>query len=214
MSRHICLERLEKERIVAVVRLPDPDDLPALAEALMKGGVRAVEVTLSTPNAIEGIRNLNQQFGSDLLLGVGSVLTTEDASEAAQAGAQYVVSPIFDPDIIVAAHTVNAAAMPGCFTPTEIHRATQAGADVVKVFPADVVGMPFFKAIQAPMPHLRLMPTGGVSLDNAGDWIKAGAVAVGAGSSLCPKDALLAKDWDTITENAKRIRASADSALA
>ncbi|QDU72655.1 bifunctional 4-hydroxy-2-oxoglutarate aldolase/2-dehydro-3-deoxy-phosphogluconate aldolase [Mucisphaera calidilacus] len=211
MSREAILQRLEKERIVAVVRLKAAEDMPALAEALAAGGVRAIEVTLTTTNAIECIRDLDKRFGDELFIGVGSVLTTDDATAAVEAGAKYVVSPVFDPAVIDAAHAANAAAMPGCFTPTEIHRATQAGADVVKVFPADVVGIPFFKAVRAPMPHLRMMPTGGVTLDNAGEWIAAGAIAVGAGSALCSKAALESKDWAAITANAQRIRASADA---
>ncbi|MEQ9454685.1 MAG: bifunctional 4-hydroxy-2-oxoglutarate aldolase/2-dehydro-3-deoxy-phosphogluconate aldolase [Phycisphaeraceae bacterium] len=212
MDRVAILDRLKRERVIAVIRLGSAEDLPALAEALAAGGVRGIEVTLSTPNAIEGIRDLAKRYGDELFLGVGSVLDGDTASAAAEAGARYVVSPIFDPAIVEAAHASGAAAMPGCFTPTEIHCAMQAGADVAKVFPADSLGMPFFKAVLAPMPHLRLMPTGGVTLDNAGDWIKAGAVAVGAGGSLCPKDRLEARDWAAITANAVRIRASADSA--
>ncbi|WP_428388851.1 bifunctional 4-hydroxy-2-oxoglutarate aldolase/2-dehydro-3-deoxy-phosphogluconate aldolase [Mucisphaera sp.] len=210
MSREGIFDRLVTERVVAVLRLPDAEMVDGLADALVAGGVRALEITMSTPNAIEVIRGLSAQRGDELFIGVGSVTDGATASAAVEAGAKYVVSPVFDEDVVRAAHAGGAAAMPGCLTPTEIHRAAKAGADVMKVFPADVVGMGFFKAVLAPMPGLRLMPTGGVTLDNAGDWLKAGAVAVGVGSALATKQQLVDRDWDAITANAARVRASAD----
>ncbi|MEM1165743.1 MAG: bifunctional 4-hydroxy-2-oxoglutarate aldolase/2-dehydro-3-deoxy-phosphogluconate aldolase [Planctomycetota bacterium] len=198
--------------VVAVVRLPEVSLLRPVAEALLAGGVRGIEVTMTVPNALEGIRELAADPPDGLLLGVGSVLDADTAARAVEAGARYVVSPIFKLEVVRAAHAGGAAAMPGCFTPTEVAAASDAGADICKVFPADVLGMPFFKGVLAPMPHLRLMPTGGVTLDNAGDWLRAGAVAVGAGSALVDKKAITAGDFGAITTNAARIRASADAA--
>jgi len=153
-------------------------------------------------------------FGDAVTVGVGSVLDAETARRAVAAGARYVVSPVFKPEIVAEAHRLDVPVMPGCFTPTEILTATEAGADVVKVFPADVFGPTFFKAVLAPMPHLRMMPTGGVSLTNAGDWIRAGAVAVGVGSALLDKQAIADGDWATLTQKARTLRASVEAGRA
>ena len=142
------------------------------------------------------------------------IIDAETARRAVEAGAQYVVSPVFKREIIDEAHRLGVPAMPGCFTPTEILAATEAGADTVKVFPADVLGMPFFKGVLAPMPHLKLMPTGGVSLTNAGDWVRAGAVAVGVGSALLDKQAISEGDFAVLTENARTLRASVEAGRA
>lgn len=193
---------------VAVVRLRDADALLRVVEAVAAGGVRAVEVTMTVPGALQQIARVRAHFGADVVLGVGSVLDAETARAAVDAGARYVVSPVFKPAVVEAAHAAGAAAMPGCFTPTECEAAHAHGADVVKVFPADVVGMPFFKAVLAPMPHLKLMPTGGVTLDNAGDWLKAGAVAVGVGTALLEAKAIADGDYGRLTDNARRLVAS------
>jgi 2-dehydro-3-deoxyphosphogluconate aldolase/(4S)-4-hydroxy-2-oxoglutarate aldolase len=163
---------------------------------------------MTVPDALAQIRLVDKTFGSDLVLGVGSVLSADTARLAIDAGASYVVSPVFKPEIIAAAHARDVPALPGAFTPTEIQSAHEAGADVVKVFPADVLGMAFFKGVLAPMPHLRLMPTGGVSLTNAGDWFRAGACAVGVGSALLDKAAIAAGDWARLEENARTLMQS------
>ena len=181
-------------------------------EALVEGGVEAIEVTLTVPGALEQIRRVDEAMGDRIVLGVGSVTDADQARQAVEAGARYVVSPVFKPEVIEAAHEMGAAAMPGCFTPTEAQTAHEAGADVVKVFPAGVLGMPFFKGVLAPLPHLRLMPTGGVTLDNAGDWLRAGAVAVGVGSALWDDAAVAAGDYATLTANARRLCTSIDAA--
>ena len=139
-----------------------------VAEAIAEGGVTAIEVTMTTPNALAVIEDVSRQLGDAVVVGVGSVLDAETTRRAVDAGARYVVSPVFKREIVDEAHRLGVPAMPGCFTPTEILAATEAGADIVKVFPADVLGMAFFKGVLAPMPHLKLMPTGGVSLTNAG----------------------------------------------
>jgi 2-dehydro-3-deoxyphosphogluconate aldolase/(4S)-4-hydroxy-2-oxoglutarate aldolase len=151
---------------------------------------------------------MSEEFEEKVLIGVGSVLNKTIAEEAIKAGAKYVVSPVFKKEILEAAHKYNLPAMPGAFTPTEIQAAHEAGADIVKVFPADIVGMNFFKAVLAPLPHLKLMPTGGVSLTNAGEWLKAGACAVGIGAALLDKNAIKNEQYDILTRNAETINKS------
>ena len=214
--RPATVARVTAEKAVAVVRTDSPDAMVELARALLAGGVTCIEITLTVPNALDAIRRVADELARDaeapeVLIGAGSVLTADQAEAAIEAGARYVVSPVFKREIVEAAHGLDAAAMPGCFTPTEILTATEAGADVVKVFPADVLGMVFFKGVLAPMPHLRLMPTGGVSLTNADGWVAAGAVAVGVGSALVDKRAVAAGDWATITANARTLRATLDA---
>ena len=217
MSRRTdTVARVAAEQAVAVVRTDSPDAMVELARALLAGGVSCIEITLTVPGALDAIRRVAEDLAQDadapeVLIGAGSVLDAHQAEAAIEAGARYVVSPVFKRDIVEAAHSLDAAAMPGCFTPTEILTATEAGADVVKVFPADALGMAFCRGVLAPMPHLRLMPTGGVSLTNADGWVAAGAVAVGVGSALVDKRAVAAGDWATITANARTLRATLDA---
>lgn len=213
MKREEILEEILKRKSVAVIRLKEADKLKNVIEALALGGVSAAEITMTVPNAIDLIKQVTQELSEDIIVGVGSVLNADVAQQAIEAGAKYVVSPIFKKEIIDAAHAYDVPAMPGCFTPTEILTAYEYGADVVKVFPADVLGMAFFKGILAPMPHLKLMPTGGVSLTNAGDWIKAGAVAVGIGSALLDKEAIESENYSKLTANAKQITESINNAI-
>ncbi|RJQ63690.1 MAG: bifunctional 4-hydroxy-2-oxoglutarate aldolase/2-dehydro-3-deoxy-phosphogluconate aldolase [Stygiobacter sp.] len=213
MKREKILEEILKRKSVAVIRLKDADKLKKVIEAIALGGVSVAEVTMTVPNAIGLIKQITQELSEDIIVGVGSVLNADTAKQAIEAGAKYVVSPVFKKEIIDAAHAYDVPAMPGCFTPTEVLTAYEYGADVVKVFPADVLGIPFFKGILAPMPHLKLMPTGGVSLTNAGDWIKAGAVAVGIGSALLDKDAIDSENYSKLTENAKLITQSINNAI-
>ena len=160
---------------------------------------------MTVPNALKRIAEVRESVSEEIILGVGSVLESETAQKAIDAGAQFVVSPIYNRDIVKAAHKNDVPAMPGTFTPTEIFNAHQEGADIIKVFPADILGMSFFKSIKAPMPNLNIMPTGGVTLDNAGEWIKAGACAVGIGSALLDNKAIEENDYNKLTENARRI---------
>ncbi len=185
-----------------------------VVEAVVAGGLTAIEITLTTPGAIDQIAQVSSRFGDAVLVGAGSVLDIDAVTAATDAGAQYIVSPVFNRDILKAIHAHNLPALPGAFTPTEIQTATEAGADIVKVFPADIVGMAFLKAVHAPMPHVRLMPTGGVTPENAGDWIKAGACAVGVGGALLDKKAISEDAFHVITENARTLRRSIDEARA
>jgi 2-dehydro-3-deoxyphosphogluconate aldolase/(4S)-4-hydroxy-2-oxoglutarate aldolase len=197
------LKRLLESGVVAVLRLPSADLLPEVATALVAGGVIAVEVTMTTPNAIEGISRLTRELGERAIVGVGTVLDAQTCRKAIEAGAQYVVSPAFDEAVHQATKDNSKLSMPGAMTPTEILRAWNAGADVVKVFPSTALGPGYFRDVLAPLPHIRLMPTGGVDIKNVGEWIRAGAVCVGAGSNLVPKEAVAKKDWQAITANAR-----------
>lgn len=208
MDRIHVLNNIYKSGAVAVIRMADSAKLMKVAEAIYKGGVSAIEITMTTPNALAVIEDIARNMGDTIQIGVGSVLDAATARMAINAGAEYVVSPVFKKEIIEMAHRYDKAAMPGCFTPTEILTAWETGADVIKVFPADILGMAFFKAVLAPMPQLKLMPTGGVNLDNAGDWLKAGACAVGIGSALLDKKAIADNNYAKLTKNAERMCAS------
>ena len=208
MNRHEIVNRITSEGAVAVVRMADSEKLLRVAEALFRGGLSSLEITMTTPDALKVIEGATDELGDDVLIGVGSVLDSETARLAILAGAKYVVSPILKREIIETAHRYDVPAIPGAFTPTEILQAHEQGADIVKVFPADVVGMAFFKAVKAPLPQVNLMPTGGVSLTNAGDWIKAGACAVGVGSALLDKKAIADENYPVLTENARILRKS------
>ena len=205
MTRESVLNEILKRKAVAVIRAKEPEKLKKIIEAIAKGGITVAEITMTVPNAIQLIEKMSNEVNSNIIIGVGSVLNKQTAIDAINAGAKYVVSPILKKEIIEAAHQNNVPVMPGCFTPTEIQTAFEYGADIIKVFPADVVGMAFFKSILAPMPHLKLMPTGGVSLTNAGEWIKAGACAVGLGTALLDKKAIENENYTTLTENASII---------
>ena len=199
---------------IAVVRLDDSAGVIHAIEAIRAGGIRAIELTMTTPDAIELISETRRVFGDDVLLGVGSVLDAQSARRAVDAGARYIVSPVLRPAIIEEAHRLGVPAMPGAFSPTEILDAHDAGADVVKITPAEVLGIAFLKGVLAPMPFLRLMPTGGVTPENVGDWLRAGAVAVGVGSALVDPKLVASGDFATLTERARRMAASVDEARA
>lgn len=197
---------------IAVVRLDDSSRVIRVIEAILAGGIRAIELTMTTPDAIELIGETRRVFGDDVLVGVGSVLDARSANRAVDAGARYVVSPVFRPAVIQEAHRLGVPAMPGAFSPTEILDAHDAGADIVKLTPAEVLGVAFVKGVLAPMPFLRLMPTGGVTPDNVGDWLRAGAVAVGVGSALIDPKLVASGDFAALTERARRMSSGVEQA--
>src|SRR6266699_2936120 len=176
-SRSEITAAIEDIGVVAIIRMHDPGALRSVVDALAEGGVRALEVTMSVPHAIELIAELAPTLPGDVLLGAGTLVDADTTKRAVDAGAQFIVSPVFRPEVIAAAHQRNVPVMPGCFTATEILNAWDAGADIVKVFPATSVGPGYLKDIHGPLPHVKLMPTGGVSIDNVGDWLRAGAAA-------------------------------------
>lgn len=189
--------------VVGVIRAPSKEVLPQIAEALLAGGVPSIEVTMSTPKAIAGIEYLADKLGDKAIIGVGTVLDEATCRDAIAAGAQFVVSPMYDPAIVECTRRYNKISVPGAYTPTEILRAWVGGADVVKVFPATTLGPGYFKDVLAPLPQVKLTPTGGVDVKTTPEFIKAGAIFVGAGSALVSKDAMANSDWAAITKNAQ-----------
>ena len=198
------VRRIEACGVVAVIRLQDGSRLRAVVEALAQGGITALEVTMTVPRAIELIGEIAPTLPPGFLIGAGTVVDAETARAAVAAGARFIVGPVFRPAVVEASHAAGAAAMPGCFSPTEILAAWDSGADVVKVFPATALGPAYFKDLRGPLPQVKLMPTGGVSLENAGEWIKAGAVAIGVGGALVDPRLVAAGQYAAITERARR----------
>ena len=206
------LRLLREPGVIAVVRAPRADLVTPLARALLDGGVIAIEVTMTTPEAIEAIREANRAVGREALIGVGTVLNGATATAAIEAGAEFVVSPVTRKEIADAARALNRPVMLGAYTPTEAQTAHEMGSDFIKIFPADTLGPAYIKALRAPLPHLQIVPTGGVDLNTIGPFLKAGCVAVGVGSSLVPAEALKNENWPEITALAKAFVAAAAAA--
>ena len=198
--------------IVAVVRAPDPSGLVEVVGALAAGGVTVAEVTFTVPDAAGVIREAKKQLGDRVLLGAGTVLDPETARVAILAGAEFVVSPVVNLDVIRLCKRYAVPVLPGAYTPTEILAAWEAGADIVKVFPADALGPAYFRAVRGPLPQVKLMPTGGVDLSTAGDLLRAGAVCLGVGSQLVEPAAVKARDFARLTELARQYVAVAGEA--
>ncbi len=189
--------------IVAILRASRSDKLLKAADALLAGGVRAIEVTLTTPGALKIVEEATQHFGADVAFGAGSVLDPESARAAILAGARFVVCPTVKLSTIELCRRYGVVVMPGAYTPTEILTAWEAGADIVKLFPSDIGGPAYLKAVRAPLPQIRIAPTGGIDLNNAADYIRAGAVTLGIGSALVNDRMLDADQFDAITERAR-----------
>ncbi|MCA9115724.1 MAG: bifunctional 4-hydroxy-2-oxoglutarate aldolase/2-dehydro-3-deoxy-phosphogluconate aldolase [Planctomycetaceae bacterium] len=198
MSSHEDLSRVLEGGIVAIIRAPSGDQLVNVARALHAGGIDVIEVTFTVPNVLDIIRETKAALGDQVLLGAGTVLDAESARAALLAGAEFIVSPVVNPEVIQLCRRYDKICMPGAFTPTEVLQAWQAGAEVVKVFPADVGGPNYLKALHGPLPQIRLMPTGGVDLQTLPDFVKAGACAVGLGSALVEKEAVASGDMERI----------------
>lgn len=202
MSKWDDLRRVEDTGIVAVVRAENAEEAVEISEAVKKGGIEAIEITMTVPGAVDVIKKLAETYSNgEILIGAGSVLDAETARACILAGAEYIVSPSLDKETIELCNRYQKAVMPGAMSVTEVVKAMQYGADVVKVFPATLFGPKIIKAVKGPLPQAPLLPTGGVSLDNVKDWIKAGSFAVGVGSALT-KGAKTG-DYDKVTETAK-----------
>jgi len=199
------LERTLAGRVVAIVRLTSATGLIDVARALVDGGIQALEFTLTTPGALDAIAACRARLGDRVVVGAGTVLDVAQARRCLDAGAQFLVSPGFDAEVIAAARDGGALAMPGALTPTEIVAAWRAGADVIKVFPARAFGPTYISDVLAPLPHLPLMPTGGVDERNGADYLRAGAVAIAAGGSLVDSAAVARADWSTLTRRARAL---------
>ncbi len=204
MSKDDDLKRVLDRAVIAVVRLPSGEQLVDVAQALLAGGVDVLEITFTVPRATHVLETVADRLGDKILLGAGTVLDTETARAALLAGAEYLVSPTLNLDVIAMARRYGKLVMPGAFTPTEILTAWEAGADIVKVFPSDVTGPKYLKAVRGPLPQVRLMPTGGVNLDTAADFLRAGACALGIGGSLVEPQAVAKGDFDRIESLARQ----------
>jgi len=206
MNRQAVLDILLETKIVAVVRMKERRKLESAVRALRAGGIKAVEITLTTPGALEAVAALvAERKDAEFTVGAGTVLDAAAAEEAVRAGAEFLVSPITDPGMIEAGRRAECLVAPGAFTPTEIVQALRAGADIVKIFPATSLGPQFFKDIRGPLPGARLMPTGGVTPENAPDFIRAGACCVGIGTALLDAGTLAAEDWDGLTRKTRTL---------
>ena len=210
-DRTALVDRIQQVGLVAIIRANADTGLIETCRALSAGGASIMEITMTTPGALEAIatasRELSEEEGDEeggCVIGVGSVLDADTANRAIDAGARFVVSPVFKPEVIDAAHARGCPVFAGALTPTEILAAFEAGSDVVKVFPANHFGPKYFKDVLAPMPHLKLTPTGGVDLDTVADWFDAGAVCLGVGSALVKKDLIAKGDWTGLTRLAER----------
>jgi 2-dehydro-3-deoxyphosphogluconate aldolase/(4S)-4-hydroxy-2-oxoglutarate aldolase len=204
VSKETHLRHVLDSGIVAVVRSPDSGQLVEACRALADGGVTVVEITMTVPDALDVVRAVRRSLGDRVLLGAGTILDPETGRAALLAGAEYLVAPTLNLDVIRLCQRYDKLVMPGCFTPTEILTAWEAGADVVKVFPAEVLGPAFFKALRGPLPQVRLMPTGGVDLNTAADFLKAGACCLGIGSQLVEPRAVAERNFDRIRELARQ----------
>ena len=180
------LARLKQIGLIAVIRGPSVDLTLEMVAALAKGGVQGIEITYTTPNAPQVVKELDRQFGEQIVLGMGTLTEPEQAEEAQQAGARFLVSPICSAELGAGMVATGLPVMIGALTPSEVYQAHRMGSDVVKVFPGSLVGPAYIKALKGPFPFIEIMPTGGVSVENVADWFAAGVFGVGAGSELCP----------------------------
>lgn len=203
-NRQETLQRILDCGIVAVVRGESAEPVLKVIDAVRKGGVNVIEVTFTVPGALEIIRTLAKNLPEGVILGAGTVLTPELAADAISAGAQFVVSPGLNVKVIDAAHWYGKPAIPGALTPTEVVTALQAGAGAIKIFPVNVMGPGYLKDLHGPLPGVKFVPTGGIDLMNAADYVKAGAAALGVGSSLIDKKLVQAGDWDALTDRARK----------
>ncbi|QDU74327.1 KHG/KDPG aldolase [Bremerella volcania] len=204
MPRETIVQKISSTGIVAVIRADNGEILADVTQALIEGGVTAIEVTFTVPKAHKVLEYVADRFGDQIQLGAGTVLDAETARIAILAGAEFIVSPIVDLPTIEISHRYDKAMMAGALTPTEVVQAWQAGSDVVKIFPSDLTGPSYLKSLKGPLPQVRMMPTGGVNLDTAESFLKAGACALGVGGSLVEKSAIESGNLDRIRDLAQQ----------
>jgi 2-dehydro-3-deoxyphosphogluconate aldolase / (4S)-4-hydroxy-2-oxoglutarate aldolase len=198
--KHIVKQKILECGLIPVIRTKSADQARAVAEAVARGGAPLLEITMTVPGALEIIRELAADIGERVVVGAGTILDGYTARQAILAGAEFIIAPTLDTETIRVCHRYNRVAIPGAMTPTEILRAWEAGADFVKIFPADLVGGPgFIKAVKAPLPQVEIVPTGGIDLSNVADYIAAGAAAVGVGSGLIDPQAIAKQEFDRIS---------------
>jgi 2-dehydro-3-deoxyphosphogluconate aldolase / (4S)-4-hydroxy-2-oxoglutarate aldolase len=207
------LAKILEEGVVPVIRVASAAEAFEVAKAIQEGGISVIEVTMSVAGALDVMKEVTQKFGKKVLLGAGTILDPETARAALLSGAQFIVTPTLNPDVIKMCNRYSAVIIPGALTPTEILTAWEAGADLVKVFPIAQVGGPaYIRALRGPLPHIPMVPTGGVNLQNAGEFIKAGCAAIAAGGELVDKKAVAEKKFSVIAENAQKFVAEVKKA--
>jgi 2-dehydro-3-deoxyphosphogluconate aldolase / (4S)-4-hydroxy-2-oxoglutarate aldolase len=202
-SRANIIQLLTHPGVVAVIRTPQADQVLPVCEALLAGGIHALEITLTVPNALAVLKEATRTFGSAAVVGAGTILDAHECRSALEAGAEFIVSPITRREIVEAAHAADRPVMLGAYTPTEAQTAHEAGADFIKLFPADQLGPAYVNSIRAPLPHLKIVPTGGVDLETAPAFLKAGCAALGVGSALLTREILHTSNWAALTRLAQ-----------
>ena len=203
LDKTAVITRIKTEGSVAIIRTDSIERALGAANAVIAGGFRAIEITYSFDGATEAISKLAEVNENDLLVGAGTILNRQQVHAAVGAGARFLVSPCVLPEVIDAAHELQVAIIPGAFTPTEIYTAYSLGADIVKIFPAVRFGPEYLKAVRGPLPHIPIMPTSGVDASNVAEWFRAGAVAVGAVSSVLDPELIQKGEWDALTKRAR-----------
>lgn len=206
MNKQTNLKRVDDSGIVAILRASQADRLVEVGEALLAGGIDIIEVTFTVPRAMRVLEAMAEKIGDRILLGAGTILDSETARVAIFSGAEFIVSPSFNPNLVELCQRYDKAVMPGAFTPTEVVNAWQAGADIVKVFPADIGGPSYLRTLRGPLPQVKLLPTGGINLATLGNYLAAGACAVGVGGSVAPVDAIESGDLQRIEHLARQFR--------
>jgi 2-dehydro-3-deoxyphosphogluconate aldolase / (4S)-4-hydroxy-2-oxoglutarate aldolase len=204
MDRTHQIRIIEDLGIIAIVRLDTSNQLVEAARAIAEGGIKVIEFTMTIPNALAILEAAANTFGDDILLGAGTILDPETARAAILSGAQFIVAPTLNPSVIEVCHRYSKLCIPGAYTPTEILTAWECGADFVKIFPAEALGYKFIKAVLAPLPQIKLIPVGGVSLENISGYIKGGAAAVAVGSNLVNKELIVGNRFDDLRDLARK----------
>jgi 2-dehydro-3-deoxyphosphogluconate aldolase/(4S)-4-hydroxy-2-oxoglutarate aldolase len=210
MKKTRVLNAIASQKVIAVVRLSKADDVIPVVEAIASGGITVFEISWAMEGAADSIKKLSTHYDSTqekspVVIGAGSVLSALDAKKAIKAGAHFVVSPLFKKDIIEEVQKRDTLMISGALTPTEIYRAIESGSDAINVFPADMVSPSYFKSMLEDMPHLRLIPSGGITTENAKTWLRAGAFAVSIGDAIMNKKAITGRHFDTLTQNVAKL---------
>jgi 2-dehydro-3-deoxyphosphogluconate aldolase/(4S)-4-hydroxy-2-oxoglutarate aldolase len=203
VDKQAILKRIAGLGLLAVLRAPDPAGARRAVDALVEAGVLGIEITYSTPEAASVIADVKQSYGDEVLVGAGTLVTHAQVAEAAEAGASYLVSPGLDEEVVASMRATSLPAMAGVLTPTEVMRGVRLGLDVMKLFPGSLGGPTYLRSLRGPFPEVPFMPTGGVSADNVGDWLAAGAVAVGAGSELASAGDISSGDFAAVREKGR-----------
>ena len=199
------LNKIINNKVIAVIRSTTSDDLSPFIDVIVESGINSIEITLTTPNALSVIKQLKSYYKGSILIGAGTVTNLNSAKKALDVGAEYIVTPVLNMEVIDYVKKSRFPVISGAFSPTEIYNSFHAGSDMIKIFPANLLGIENFKSIQVIMPKLTLMPTGGISMENAREWLNAGADVLGIGSSLINDQIISNKDYDKLKSNSQKI---------